>query len=295
MLAAVTARRMRASSRAISALKASGELPATMACCAASLPLHYRASPERLNSASFSFFTTASGVSLGRDQPEERHPVHVFETDLGEGRHVGQGRNTRLARHGERAQPPVQHERQRGRQIVVDDLDLPADDVGERRADAAVRDMHDVGAGRELELLAEQMADRTVARRRVGQLAGMRAGKRYEGRHVGRFDRRIDRHDVRHFRDVADRGEIVEHIERKVLVGRGIDRQRRCSADADRVAVRRRMCDRRRADRPAAPARFSTTTVWPSTWRSPSATMRPIASVDPPGANGTIMVMGLEG
>ena len=35
--------------------------------------------------------------------------------------------------------------------------------------------------------------------------------------------------------------------------------------------------------------------VWPSDTRIRSARMRPITSVDPPAANGTIMVMGLDG
>jgi hypothetical protein len=46
---------------------------------------------------------------------------------------------------------------------------------------------------------------------------------------------------------------------------------------------------------PPAPVTFSTITVWPSELRIRSARMRPIRSVDPPGANGTIMVIGLDG
>jgi hypothetical protein len=46
---------------------------------------------------------------------------------------------------------------------------------------------------------------------------------------------------------------------------------------------------------PPAPPRLSTTTDWPSAWRRPSAITRPITSVEPPAANGTIIVMVLFG
>src|SRR5215471_4270962 len=46
---------------------------------------------------------------------------------------------------------------------------------------------------------------------------------------------------------------------------------------------------------PPAPLTFSTSTVWPSSARKPSATMRAIASLDPPAANGTTSVIGRAG
>src|SRR5262245_56656727 len=46
---------------------------------------------------------------------------------------------------------------------------------------------------------------------------------------------------------------------------------------------------------PAAPARFSTTTGWPSDWRSLSAATRARMSVEPPGAQGTTTRIGFSG
>ena len=46
---------------------------------------------------------------------------------------------------------------------------------------------------------------------------------------------------------------------------------------------------------PAAPALFSITTVWPSSFESGSLIMRPTISVVPPGAAGIIMVIDLFG
>ena len=46
---------------------------------------------------------------------------------------------------------------------------------------------------------------------------------------------------------------------------------------------------------PPAPPTFSTTIGWPSDARMPSATMRAMMSVIPPGGNGTIMVTGRDG
>src|SRR5438876_1006796 len=46
---------------------------------------------------------------------------------------------------------------------------------------------------------------------------------------------------------------------------------------------------------PPAPPMFSTMTGWPSWLLKPSATMRAIASVDPPAAKGATIVMGRIG
>src|SRR5690349_5183297 len=45
----------------------------------------------------------------------------------------------------------------------------------------------------------------------------------------------------------------------------------------------------------AAPGRFSTTTLWLSDLVSDSATMRAVRSVPPPGANGTMILIGWLG
>src|SRR5262245_65434466 len=44
---------------------------------------------------------------------------------------------------------------------------------------------------------------------------------------------------------------------------------------------------------PLAPLRFSTTTDWPSSWRSLSATRRAMKSTAGPGGTGTTIVIGL--
>src|SRR5690606_9736147 len=46
---------------------------------------------------------------------------------------------------------------------------------------------------------------------------------------------------------------------------------------------------------PPAPARFSTTTVWPRVGRMASASERATLSVGPPAANGTIILIGRSG
>src|SRR5919201_313082 len=46
---------------------------------------------------------------------------------------------------------------------------------------------------------------------------------------------------------------------------------------------------------PPAPARFSTTTCWPSNSPSAGATMRPTVSVPPPGSKPTTVVIGFAG
>jgi hypothetical protein len=46
---------------------------------------------------------------------------------------------------------------------------------------------------------------------------------------------------------------------------------------------------------PPAPPPFSMTTGWPSSGRMRSAMTRAITSVEPPGGNGTMMVMDRDG
>jgi hypothetical protein len=46
---------------------------------------------------------------------------------------------------------------------------------------------------------------------------------------------------------------------------------------------------------PPAPALFSTTTLWPSLSERRCATMRATMSVEPPGANPTMSLIGLFG
>src|SRR5258706_58005 len=45
---------------------------------------------------------------------------------------------------------------------------------------------------------------------------------------------------------------------------------------------------------PAAPPRLSITIGWPSTFAMPSAAMRPMMSVEPPGGNGMTSALGLR-
>ena len=66
-------------------------------------------------------------------------------------------------------------------------------------------------------------------------------------------------------------------------------------ADVDRVAVGRGAREAADPDRPPAPPTFSTTTAWPSSALIFSAMMRAATSVEPPGGNGTMIVMVRDG
>ena len=61
----------------------------------------------------------------------------------------------------------------------------------------------------------------------------------------------------------------------------------------ERIAVGRRMRDKREPIEPLAPLRLSTITLWPSESWSLAATSRAIMSTEGPGGTGTTMVMGL--
>ena len=162
-----TARLKRASSRTISALNASGELPTTMACWPRACSRISGVASAR-TSASFNRFTIGAGVSFGAISP--KNAIQLMSSRPSSPK-VGTSGNaaTRLSPDSaEAAQLAGLHQFERRRQVVVDHLHLPADGVVQRRPHAAIGHVQDVGAGRELELLAEQMRrpSRSPARRR---------------------------------------------------------------------------------------------------------------------------------
>ncbi|XQU69884.1 hypothetical protein OJJOAM_002615 [Cupriavidus sp. H18C1] len=108
------------------------------------------------------------------------------------------------------------------------------------------------GLGRDLELLAEHVAEAAGARRRVRILArvGLQRGQEFLvvlGREV-----RVDRDHVGDVGQVRDGLEVLDRVVRQLRIAGGVDRHRRHRRDADRVAVRRRLGDRVGADRAAA-------------------------------------------
>jgi hypothetical protein len=93
--------------------------------------------------------------------------------------------------------------------------------------------------------------------------------------------------------DQTDRREIGPQIETDIVddaADMGVP-----LADVDGVAVGRCAREPADADRAAGAAEFSTITGWPSAAPILSAMMRAATSVDPPGGNDTIKVIGREG
>ncbi len=144
--------------------------------------------------------------------------------------------------------------RQRRGQVVIHDVDLAGQRVVQRRAHAAVRHVHQVGARGHLEQLAHHVRDRAVAGRRVGQLARFALGQLDQvgdvlGRNLG-----VDGHDVRHGGQVRDGREVLLAVERQVRVDGRVDAVRADGGDAQDVAVGRAAGDEGAADRTAGAA-----------------------------------------
>src|SRR5205085_480901 len=84
---------------------------------------------------------------------------------------------------------------------------VSGEDVEQRRAAAAERDVDDVDAGVELEQLAAGMLEAADAGRGIVELARLRLGEREELLHGLHAERRIDRQHVGAARHDADRHE----------------------------------------------------------------------------------------
>jgi hypothetical protein len=121
----------------------------------------------------------------------------------------------------------------RERHRLEEDVDAPAEQLGERAGAAAEGHVHDVGPGHRVEELAGKMVHGADARGGEVQLARVRPGLRDEG--AERRERRVGAHADhervrRQHRDHRDVGERIEgqrlHGRRLHRVGAGDEKQR---------------------------------------------------------------------
>ena len=211
----------------------------------------------------------------------------------------------RVRRHRQRAQRLGRDLRQQRRDDLEGEVDLARAQRRQHRRCALVRNDHGVDAGAALEELGRQMLGAAGRDRADAQLAGpcLRIGQQLGDGLVARTG--VDEEREVEDGQRADRREVFLHIERQLLEQARADRIR-IAHQQQRVAVGRGLRDRRRADEPTSrradeptmlPAlgRWSTTTVWPSVPLIACAPVRAVISAMPPGANGTISVIGRSG
>ena len=123
---------------------------------------------------------------------------------------------------------------------------VAGDQIGQRRRVAAIRHVQHVDAGHGLEQLEAQVLRRAGPGRAVGELPGLRLGELDEVGDAVHRQRRIDHQHEGRVGDERDRREILRRIVGQVLVQRHVDGERRAGAEQERVAVGRRLGDRRR-------------------------------------------------
>ena len=157
------------------------------------------------------------------------------------------------AGHRDRAHLAGLDVRQRRREPGEQRLRLAAEDVGDRGADAAIRNVHDIEVGRHLQLLHREVGERSRPRRTVGKLSGVALRVLDEFAQRGNRHRRRDDEDVRRSADHGDRREVLDGIVGK-LAHRGIGAVRPDVTDHQRVAVGRRARGGERADDSATSA-----------------------------------------
>ena len=130
---------------------------------------------QRFDSVGVNFGDDRFGRAGGRHQAK---PTEVLKTGkcLGRRGHVGQLFQTLQTGDRQPAQFALLHLADGSREIGRHKVDLPAQQIGERRAFAFVRHMHRINARYVHEVLARQMRLRAKARRAHGDGLGLGFG-----------------------------------------------------------------------------------------------------------------------
>jgi hypothetical protein len=122
-----------------------------------------------------------------------------------------------------------------------------AEEIGDRRAAAAIRDVHPLDARARLQELRGEVADAAAARRADAELPAALLGKGEELGDGRDAERGADHQDLRRAHRLGDRREVARRVEGQRGVEARVDRER-VPADEDRVAVWRRLGDEGEGD-----------------------------------------------
>ena len=104
------------------------------------------------------------GRARGHEEAVPRRHFHTRKPGFGKCRHVGQFRRALRAHDGKRLDLASLDERHRRRRGVEVELDLPADEIGERLCGALVWNVNGLGACGQIERLAGEMLRAADAR-----------------------------------------------------------------------------------------------------------------------------------
>ena len=156
--------------------------------------------------------------------PEPRAGLETLQALFVDSRHFGQHRHPFDAGHTQRAHAAASDVRQDRNERAEINLDMPGDDVDERRRRAFVRHMDHPDAGHGLEQFAGQVMRTADARRPVAQLIRVRARQRNQLLRVFGGHRRMHDDDARHLRNVGHVREVLEGIVGEFRIKRDVDR-----------------------------------------------------------------------
>ena len=192
--------------------------------------------------AALSLSTMALRQSRGSDQAGPGRCAIARHARLRDGRQVRERRRSLVAAHRERPDLAGLGGAGNAIEALEHQIDVPGDQVVDRRRAAPVRHVLDLRAGHEFEQLAADMAGRAIARRRVGELA--RIG-------LGLLDQLLHRLDVRLRRYREHQMPVHDQRDRLEILLDDIGQLRHHVAG-----------DRHRADRPDARACSRRVATW---------------------------------
>jgi hypothetical protein len=203
--------------------------------------------------ASPNLVRTSGRQALRPDDALPRIHVDVLHAGFGHRRHVGQHRRALGSGHRQGPELAALDVLQDGVHVLERRVDLGAEQVGDRRAAALVRNVQSAAAALQPEQLGGEVVAGTVARRGEAHLVGIRllvgdhVGQRLVRRRGG-YDqniRRLDRH--------GDRIEILERVVLHALDQVRRDHQRPERGEEKGIAVGRSALHRGGADRARRP------------------------------------------
>jgi hypothetical protein len=189
---------------------------------------------------------------MGRGRPAGPGRRQKARHRLADGRHVRKRRRPLDAADAERVDGVGAGVRRDGLQALEHHVDVPGNQIVDRRGAAAIGHVHDLCAGHVFEHLAAEMTRRPVARRCIGQFAGIFLGVVDQLLH--RIDRQLGRHHQHQVaaRHQADRLKVPLDVVRHLGDHVARDGERADRPHADGVAIRRRLRDHIHAQRERA-------------------------------------------
>ena len=188
----------------------------------------------------FSFCTMSGGVFAGTTMPNQVAISKAGQTGLRSRREISQARDPAGGRSGQGSQRACVDMLDDGGGSDGQHLDAAREQIRHGWGYSAIRHMHQVNAGNFGKQISRQMIGCPRSARSIVKRARLRSGQVDEFPQRTRRQTRFDHQDLRRLRYRRNGDQVLESIERHVLINERIDDEIARGNEADRVTIRRR-------------------------------------------------------